>query len=186
MSVHQDADHQIPSGAEPSPARLNTLVASLLSFCLIVFGVWLVWAGKRYRDEYSNSVDGWRIGSTRSVELTLVRTDKDNLSCASDITIDGLHCAFRRDLAAVSGSADDPRLLQPYNTTSEELLLGAGLWTSPEMQGALPAARFTVVCNYHVQGVMRSAAIRFASAAPFAPVGKIVTAGSLTDCVLPR
>ena len=165
---------------------MNTLVASLLAFCLIVFGVWLVSAGKRYREEYSSAADGWRIGSTRSVELTLVRTDKDNLSCASDVTIDGLHCAFRRDLAAVGGSATDPRVLQPYNTTSDELLLAAGLWTSPDLQGALPATRFTVVCNYHVQGVMRSAAIRFATAAPFVPAGKVVTAGSLTDCILPR
>jgi len=186
MSVEQDADRQVPPAARPAPQRLNALVLSLLSFCLILFGLWLVSAGKRYREEYADSAQGWRIGSTRSVELTLVRTDKGNLSCASDATVAGFHCAFRRDFAAVGGAADDPQVLQPYNTTSEELLLGAGLWTSAELKGALPATRFTVVCNYHVEGVMRSAGIRFATGAPFTPIGKTVTVGSLTDCTLPR
>jgi len=148
--------------------------------------VWLVSAGKRYRNEYTESTDGWRAGSTHEVELTLVRSDRQNLSCASDTTVAGLRCAFRRDLTAVGGSADDPQVLQPYNTTNNELLLGAGLWTSPELKGPLPEARFTVVCNYHIQGVTRSAAIRFAPAAPFSPIGNPVTVGSLSDCALPR
>jgi hypothetical protein len=67
-----------------------------------------------------------------------------------------------------------------------ELLLGAGLWTSPELKKALPAARFTVVCNYHIEGVAKSAAIRFDTGAPFVPAGKTVTVGTLSDCALPQ
>lgn len=166
--------------------RLNPLVLSLASFCVILFGLWLLVGGKHYRQEYAQSTQGWRVGSTRSVELTLVRTDRDNLACASDATVAGLHCAFRSNFTVAGGSADDPQVLQPYNTTGDELLLGAGLWTSPDLRGPLPETRFTVVCAYHIAGVVRSAAIRFNSAAPFLSVGKTVTVGSLTGCVLPR
>ena len=186
MAVDQDANRQPRPDTRPSPPRLNALVMSLLSFVLILFGLWLVSAGKRYRQEYADSVHGWRIGSIRSVELTLVATDKDNLACAADTTIAGLHCAFRSDFAAVGGQADDPQTLQPYNTTTQELLLGAGLWIAPDMKGRLPSTRFGVVCNYHVAGVVRSVGIRFAAGAPFSPAGKTLTVGTLTDCVLPR
>jgi hypothetical protein len=166
--------------------RLNAMVLSFASLFAIGFGVWLVSAGKRYREEYASATEGWRVGTVHQVELTVVRTDKQNLSCACDAVVSGLRCGFRRDFAAAGLSADDPHLRQPYNTTNNELLLGAGLWTSPPLTGPLPANRFTVVCNYHIEGTTRSAGIRFAAAAPFAPVDRAVTIGSLTDCALPQ
>jgi hypothetical protein len=186
MPPDQEPDREVPADTRPTAPRLNVLVFSLLSFCLILFGVWLFSAGRRYRAEYAQVTQGWRVGSTRVVELTLVRSDKENLACASDQTVAGLHCGYRRDFGAAGGSADDSQVLQPYNTINDELLLGAGLWTSPDLKGPLPPSRFSVVCNYHVQGIAGSAAIRFAVGAPFGPVGKTVTVGSLTDCVLPR
>ena len=170
-------------------ATTGALLLSFVSFCLIVFGVWVATAGKRYREEYAqvHGTQRWTVGSTQSVELTLVRDDKRNLACASDQVIAGLRCAHRRDASVAGTSApDDPRILQPYNTVGSELLLGAGLWTSSELKKPLPAARFTVVCNYHIEGVAKSAAIRFDAAAPFAPAGKTVTAGALSDCALPQ
>ena len=171
------------------PSRCNALLLSFLSFCLIVFGVWVVSAGKRYREEYAQGqgTEGWSVGSTQSVELTLVRDDQRNLACASDQVIAGLHCAYRNDRSAAGASgADDPQILQPYNTVGSELLLGAGLWTAADLKKPLPAARFTVVCNYHIEGVARSASIRFDPAAPFVPAGKRITAGTLSDCTIPR
>jgi hypothetical protein len=171
------------------PSRCNGLLLSFLSFCLIVFGVWVVSAGKRYREEYAQGqgTEGWSVGSTQAVQLTLVRDDKTNLACASDQVIAGLHCAYRGDKTpAGSSGSDDPRILQPYNTVGSELLLGAGLWTAAELKKPLPATRFTVVCNYHIEGVAKSAAIRFDPAAPFVPAGKSLTAGTLSDCTLPR
>ena len=67
---------------------------------------------------------------------------------------------------------------------ASELLLGAGLWTAADLKKPLPAARFTVVCNYHIEGVAKSTAIRFDHAAPFVPAGKSLTAGTLSDCTL--
>ena len=171
------------------PSRCNGLLLSFLSFWLIVFGVWVVSAGKHYREEYAQGqgTEGWGAGSTQRVELTLVREDKHNLACASDQVIAGLHCAYRRDGSEAGPSApDNAQILQPYNTVGSELLLGAGLWTGPEMKRPLPAARFTVVCNYHIDGVAKSASIRFDATAPFSPIGKRVTVGTLSDCALPR
>jgi hypothetical protein len=163
------------------------LILSFLSFVLIGFSVWVVSAGSRYRAEYAQAMEGWRVGSTRVVELTLVKDDKRNLGCAADQVIEGLHCGHRGDLQeAGPASPDNSQILAPYNTVGNELLLGAGLWNSPDMKGPLPDTRFTVTCNYNIKGVMKSAAIRFDHAAAFGPVGKTVTAGTLTDCMIPR
>ena len=169
------------------PERYNELLLSFLVFVLIGFSVWLVSGGKRYREEYAQATQGWRVGTTRVVELTLARDDKTNLGCASEHTIAGLRCGHGRDGQPVGAlSADKPEMLQPYNTVEGELLLGAGLWTAPDLKQPLPPARFSVVCNYTIKGVMRSARIRFDAAASFNTMGKTATAGTLTDCVLPR
>ncbi len=173
----------------PRPSRCNALLLSFLAFVGIAFGVWVVSAGKRYRQEYAQGqgTEGWTVGSTQSVELTLVREDKRNLACASEQSIAGLHCAYRGDRSAAgTAGPDDPQILQPYNTVGSELLLGAGLWASADMKKPLPAARFTVSCNYHIEGVAKSASIRFDPAAPFTPAGKSLTGGTLSDCTLSR
>jgi hypothetical protein len=118
------------------------------------------------------------------VELTLVPQDKTNLGCASDQVVQGLRCGFRRSGAEAVPLS--PEVLQPLNTVGNELLLGAGLWAGRDMKGSLPPHRFTVVCNYNIKGVMKSVAIRFDPAAAFSPVGRTVTLGTLTDCVIPR
>jgi hypothetical protein len=167
--------------------RCNVLLLSFLSLGLIMFGLWTIVAGKRYREEYSNALDGWRAGSSREVEITLVKDDDRNLACASDHVVSGLRCGYKSNLQAAGPvSPDDPRMLQPYNTVDNELLLGAGLWTSPEMKQPLPLGRFSVVCTYDVKGMMRSAAIRFTPTGAFGPVGKVIPAGAFRDCTPTR
>jgi hypothetical protein len=141
---------------------------------------------KRYREEYAQSVEGFRIGATRTVELTLVSNDKRNLACAADKVIAGLRCAYRSDSSEAGPmSPDDPTILQPYNTITNELLLGAGLWPSPGLKAPLPVHRFSVVCNFHVVGVMKSGSVRFGPDGPFGRLTKTVPVGPLTDCVIP-
>ncbi len=119
---------QVPTDAPPRPERCNVLILSFLSFCLIGFGVWVVSAGSRYREEYARATEGWRVGSTRVVDLTLVKDDKRNLACASEQVIAGLHCGYGRELHEAGPlSPDNTQILQPYNTVGNELLLGAGL-----------------------------------------------------------
>jgi hypothetical protein len=177
----------VQSDASSRFGRCNVLLLSFLSLFLIGFGVWVVSAGGRYREEYAQATQGWRVGSIRSVDLTVVKDDRHNLACASDQVIEGLHCGFRSDLReAGPASSDNSQILQPLNTVGNELLLGAGLWNSSDFKNALPQARFTVICNYTIKGVMKSALIRFDPAASFNPVGKTVTVGTLTDCMIPR
>jgi hypothetical protein len=163
------------------------LILSFLSFVLIVFGVWVVSAGRHYREEYAQAMEGWRVGGTRMVEITLAKDDKRNLSCAADQVIAGLACGYRGEAHEAGPlGPDSAQILRPYNTVGNELFLGAGLWNSSDLRGPLPTTRFTVVCNYHIEGVMKSAMIRFDPAAAFGPVGRTITVGTLTDCLLPR
>ncbi len=174
-------------GPPPHGGRCNLLLVSVLSFCLIGFGLAVLFAGKRYREEYAQSIEGWRVGSTRLVEITLVKEDRRNIACASDQVIAGLRCGYGGDLhEARPLSSDSQTTLQPYNTVGNELMLAAGLWTSSELKGPLPQDRFTVQCSYRILGVLRSASVRFHPAAAFAPVTKTLTVGTLTDCTLPR
>jgi hypothetical protein len=165
--------------------RCNALLLSFASFCLIAFVLWVVSGGKRYREEYAQATEAWRVGSTRVVELTLVKDDLRHLACASEQVIAGLRCGHGRDKREVS-TPSEPKNLRPYNTVANELLLGSGLWNSPDLKGPLPDRRFSVICNYNIKGVVKSVAIRFNPSASFAPVGKTVTAGTLTECMLPR
>lgn len=175
------------SDAAPRLPRCNVILVSFLSFFLIGFMVWLVSAGERYRAEYAQVPDAWRVRSTRTVEITLVKTDRPNLGCASDQEVAELRCGYRRDFhEAALSTPENPRVLQPFNTVANELFLGASLWLSLDLQKALPDARFTVTCRYRIEGLMSSVSIRFDRAAAFAPTGKAVPAGTLSDCVLVR
>jgi len=160
---------------------------SVFSLFLIGLGVYLLFAFSSYREEYAQATDTWRLGGTRMVELTLVKQDLQNLSCASDQVREGLHCGYHSDLRDYElASPEAPQVLQPYNTARNELLLGAGLWSNPAMKDGLPAERFTVMCNYHVVGVMKAVSLRWSPTGAFSPVAQSVTVGTLTECVLPR
>lgn len=162
---------------------------SFVSLALIGFGVWLLFAGSRYRETYAQATETWRLGSTRLVEIFLQPQDINNLGCASFQTVEGLSCGYRPDRRPFgTPSPSDPKLLQPYNTVGNELFLGAGLWSSLKVKSPaeLPHHSFTAVCNYHIEGVGRSVSIRFRANDSFNPVGKTVTAGTLTDCMIPR
>jgi hypothetical protein len=162
---------------------------SVLSLVLIGFGVWLVFAGTRYREEYAQTTEAWRVGSVRTLEISLGPPDMTNLACASDHEVAGLHCAYRANLAPAGAiSPNDPMLLQPYNTVNNELFLGAGLWNSLDVRSKddLPKQRFTAVCSYEMRGVVKSVAVRFSGRDPLRPHGRTAAAGILTDCTIPR
>ena len=177
------APPQAAPDAPSPPERCNILLLSFVAFCLIWFGVWVVSAGKRYREEYAQLTEGWRVGTTRMVEVTLVKADKYRLACDASQDLWGLHCGGDRDLHK---TGFEPNMLQPYNTVGNKLFLGAGLWNSPALQEPLPEGRFTVVCNYNIKGVAKSVRVRFAPTGSFVALGKTVTAGTLTECVIPK
>jgi uncharacterized membrane protein len=179
-------DRQVP----PTVRRrvpCNLLLASIVSLFLIGLTVALLTGGRRYREEFAQDKVPWRVGSTRTVELTLLSDDSHDLACASDLAVAGLRCAYSAGRQnTVPPSPDDRKLLQPYNTTANELLLGAGLWVSPALKQPLPTQRFTVTCTYHVLGILTSVSIRFKAADAFALLDRPIAVGTLTDCKSPR
>lgn len=170
---------------EPLPRRVLLYTV----FALLCFGValWLVFAWTGYKEKYSQANEGWRLGSTKMLEITLIREDKKNLACASDRSFGEIRCAHARDGKFLgTNPAESPNILQPFNTVKNELFLAAGLWQSPVLKEPLPTERFTVVCNYHVVGVLKAVALRWSPTGTFGPVDQSVAAGRLSDCVIPQ
>jgi hypothetical protein len=198
-----------PTGAAPAPAaeaaparppakpdvlpppkatrEFVVLCYTLLSFFLVTFVVWVGFAWSNYSARYSTQAEGWVKGGVRFIELTLVKEDAQNLSCASDVEVEGLHCGYRTNHQPWDPHAnDDSVTLRPYNTVDNVLFLGAGLWSSPALAGPLPADRFTVVCNYHMVSALKSVATRWSPNGQFDLAKGSVPAGRLTDCLIPR
>jgi hypothetical protein len=169
----------------PDPPK-NLLLYTVFGFLCIGVALWLILAWAGYKEKYSQQTDGWHLGSTKLIEITLIRDDKKNLACASERAFSGVHCGYHGNNQPWGTPDADPHVLQPFNTVKNELFLAAGLWQSPILQGTLPAERFTVVCNYHVLGVLKTVSLRWAATGNFSPVDQSVAVGNVTDCVIPQ
>ncbi len=166
-------------------AVLRLTLFSLFSIAVVV-GVLFAWTG--YSNRYAQVTEGWHIGQTKLIEITVVREDKERLACASDVMFDGIHCGWRANGKPFEAhTQDDPNVVSPYNTLKNELFLAAGLWTSLKAAGIqLPNERFTAACNYKIQGVLKSVSLRWQQNASFDPVKQSVTVGTLSNCVIPK
>jgi hypothetical protein len=170
--------------ASTDSATFVSFERTLLVLFLIGFACWLAFATTGYAARHAQLNDTWVIGGTRVVEVSIVPEDRQNLACASDVQVGQLRCKYGRDQQPSDGLAER-NSLQPLNTVKNELFLAAGLWELPAAAAAPPGQRFTVVCNYHVEGVVRSVSLRWGVKAPFGPLTVSTTAGSLTDCSIP-
>lgn len=158
---------------------------TLLVLLLIGFLTWLGLAATGYAARHSQLTEEWAVGSTRLVEVTVVAQDRVGLACASDLSFGALHCGYRASHARRE-PADEPNTLQPLNSVKNELFLGAGLWSDPSLPVPTSGQRFSITCNYHVEGVMRSAALRWSGDGPFVPLAQTVTVGHFRNCVIPK
>jgi hypothetical protein len=169
-----------------SCGELNVLCYTLLSLFTITFTIWAVFAWSGYGKRYAQGVDFWSRGSTRTIEISLTAQDEENLGCASDLVLEGLHCANRANTSPFeAGRPDDRVLLRNYVTVDHQLFLGAGLWSSPKLRRPLPTQRFTVVCDYRMVQAIKSVSLRWAPSGPFAPATQTVPAGALSNCEIP-
>ena len=174
-----------PDEREPLPH--NVLLYTVFGLLCIGVALWLILAWSGYKEKYSQQTEGWHLGSTKMLEITLIRDDKKNLACASDRTYGEIRCGYTRDGKPFGPKPDeDPHILQPFNTVKNELFLAAGLWQAPVLKEPLPADRFTVVCNYYVVGVLKAVALRWSPTGSFNPVDQSVAVGTLSDCVIPQ
>ena len=171
--------------APPPPPRL--LLYTVFGFLCMGVLLWLLFSWSGYKDRYSQQTEGWHLGSIKMIEVTLIRDDKKNLACSSDRSFDGIHCGYYANSQPWGpGPENDVNALQPFNTVKNELFLASGLWFAPVLQGELPTSRFTVVCNYHVKGVLKNVSLRWSPTGTFGPVDQSVVVGPLTDCVIPQ
>jgi hypothetical protein len=163
------------------------LCYTLLSLFLVSFGVWAIFAWIDYGKRYPPTGEGWYAGGTRTIEITLVREDQANLDCASDVVLEGLHCAYRADGQPFDpADTPEPVRLRPYNTVDNVPFLGAGLWSSLGPSDSLPRERFTVTCNYHMVSTLKSVSTRWSASGAFGPSKNALPVGRLSECVIPR
>ena len=176
-----------PASEDKDARPRNLLLYTVFGFLCTGVALWLIFAWSGYKDRYSQQTEGWHLGGTKMIEVTLIREDKKNLACSSDKSFAGVHCGYHANAQPWGTTPEaDPHVLQPFNTIKNELFLAAGLWQSPILSGTLPAERFTVVCNYHVVGVLKAVSLRWSATGNFSPVDQSVAVGSLTDCVIPQ
>ena len=168
------------------PNEADVSLRVLLSLIAIGFGVWVVFSWMKYDKTSGQTEQGLHKGSKQMVELTLVKEDRDRLDCASNATFEGVSCGF--DAASqprIPRPADD-KILHPYCNIKNDVLLAAGLWQSPRLQGPLPKERFTVMCNYDVVGVLKSVSLRWSPTDKFDAAKQTLPVGILSDCVIPQ
>jgi hypothetical protein len=176
-----------PEGDQKVEPPRNLLLYTLTGFLSIGVALWLILAWSGYKEKYSQQNEGWHLGATKMVEITLIREDKKTLACASDKSFSGVHCGYRQSGQPWGTTQEtDPQVLQPFNTVKNELFLAAGLWQSPILHEPLPTERFTVVCNYRVLGVLRAVSLRWSLTGSFGPVDQSVPVGTLSDCTIPQ
>jgi hypothetical protein len=169
------------------PNEVDVSLRVLLALFVIGFGVWIVLTWLKYDKSAAQSEQGWHKGSRQMVELTLVKEDANKLACASNITVEGLNCAYDgKSQARVPPPPDDAHLLRPYCNVKNDVLLASGLWDSPGMRAPLPNERFTVVCNYDVVGVVKAVSLRWNPTDKFDPAKQSLPVGILTECVIPQ
>jgi hypothetical protein len=163
------------------------LLRVTLALFVIGFATWLVLSWTTYRRQYSATGVAWHRGARNFIEITVVPEDRENLACAADAVLDGLHCGFGADHRPHRLNSGDGRsqVLSPYNTVSGELFLAAGLWDSPALAAGLPKRRFTVMCDLDIVGGLRTVALRWTTTATFEPIDRSLAVGTLRDCILP-
>jgi len=62
--------------------EFNVLCYTFLCLFMVSFIVWAIYSWTGYGQRYAPHADGWYKGGTRSIEVTLVREDMQNLACA--------------------------------------------------------------------------------------------------------
>jgi hypothetical protein len=182
-----------PSGAaQASAARApvkpkgGSLAKSVGLFVVIVGGLAAAFAVLGRDEGGGRAAPSWKTGQQVDVELTLVKTDREDLACSSPEELAGRHCAFEAQTKRWSKGDvnDDKKLLKPYTTTNGAELLAAGLWSEPALSGTLPATRFSVKCKYTVEGRLKKPSIRWATDRPWYDSQGDWYAGVVTGCAI--
>jgi hypothetical protein len=164
-----------------APKKGGSLGKSLALFVLIVGGLAAGFAilGREDSPNAPPAKPKWSAGQEVDVDITLVKTDRSELGCASAEEIGDKRCGFDGTQKPRTIS-NDKSIFKPYTTTDRIQFLGAGLWDSLGASN-LPATRFSAKCKYKVEGTLKKVDVRWESTGPWYPVTDWY-AGSLSAC----
>jgi hypothetical protein len=158
---------------------------ALFFFIVILLGTGFAILGREAPQEVAKPK--WKVGDVNEVEITLVRSDRQDLACAANDEINGKHCAFEAQNKPWSKGGDpndDRTIFKPYTTMDRVQFVGAGLWVDPGMApDKLPATRFQVKCKYKVEGSIKNVGVRWEQTGQWYQQPDWY-AGSLSDCKL--
>lgn len=175
------------SAARRAPPPTTASLGKSITMFVVVVGVLAVGFALLGQERGGGAAKGpsWKVGQTVDLEVTLVASDKRELSCASTEEINGRHCAFEAPSKAWSKdtSQDDKKTLRPYTSTDNVQFVAAGLWSEPALANNLPASRFSVKCKYTVEGKLKAPTFHWESGWEGQPRGEMF-AGILSGCTL--
>jgi hypothetical protein len=164
----------------------GSLGKSVLLFFVIVIGLGALFYALGRETPAEVAKPKWKVGDVTDVEITLVKSDRVDLACATPDEIAGKHCAFEEKNKPWSKgpSTDDKTTLKPYTTAPPERFqfLAAGLWSEPAMaMDKLPATRFSVKCKLKIEGSTKNVATKWEPVKDWND-NRDWFAGTLSDC----
>ena len=74
--------------------RGHVMLTGASALICIGFALWVIFAWTHYGSGYAQAKQGFRLGGTHLVELTLVAEDRERLACASDGRFGAVGCGF--------------------------------------------------------------------------------------------
>lgn len=126
-----------------------------------------------------------------SADITLVTSDRTDLDCTSQGSIQGFHCGFTNETARWQGG--EQSILQPVYTQDRRLYLVPGLFFEPgiraRFQSELPnlpreqLKRFTADCQLRVIGRLAGVRTRWAATSTWSEPQEIEV-GTISNCTI--
>ena len=122
-------DSPLPVGSAPpeTPAEVGKVRPRWTEWLVLMIAVGVAWPLWNWR----GNVD--RAGVVVDAPITLLVSDRENLSCALDRLVGPFRCRFRAPGKAWSGSVPTRDLLAPYVTAEHRMYLVPGLFELPAL-----------------------------------------------------
>jgi hypothetical protein len=187
-----------PKGKRAAPRKAGFSIRNVLLFgaLVVLFLAAFGMLGTKDNGGPANA-PRWKLNEPVDIELTLVASDANDLACAMEGELAGLHCGYtapNAKNAAAQGSREDAKLLQPYSTTSRQNLLAANVWMQPELKDAaaldakiktMQNSRFSVSCKFTPRGRAKGAKVQWKPGTDWGP-GDTWYVGEVKDCKLAK
>jgi hypothetical protein len=176
----------VQAATPPPPAA--SLGKSVVTFMLVLGGLFVMFFMLGNAESpFSNQGPKWKQGQTVPVDITLDPSDDTKLSCAAKAEIGGKRCEYEDKTTKFAGALKDDTMLRPYTTLEGQHLLAAGVWSAPELEkGKRPTGRFTVRCDFKVEGKVNAPGIRWDFAGAWNEKNEDWFAGSASNCKLQK